>query len=133
MALLCLVQGLQRGIITLQKRASFLCDGEVQIGFGLGKYINRNVMDAYAGVSIGKQQRTVRTSRLLFPTPDETSVGAIHYEVLEPLKKIRIRLDENEQQYSRSAFSDTQFHQSSPVTTVRFRFWQHTRQSCSSL
>ena len=24
-------------------------DGSLQLGFGLGKYINRNVMDAYAG------------------------------------------------------------------------------------
>jgi hypothetical protein len=25
--------------------------GSIQLGFGLGKYVNRNVMDAYAGVS----------------------------------------------------------------------------------
>ena len=70
-------------------------NGSLQIGFGLGKYINRNVMDAYAGISRGVEQWTVRTSRQLSPAPDTYSVGAIHYEILEPLKRIRIRLDEN--------------------------------------
>ena len=31
-------------------------DGSLQIGFGLGKYTNRNVMDAYAAVSRGVEQ-----------------------------------------------------------------------------
>ena len=29
-------------------------DGSLQLGFGLGKYTNRNVIDGYAGVSRGK-------------------------------------------------------------------------------
>jgi len=70
-------------------------DGSAQIGFGLGKYLNRNVMDAYAGVSRGVEQWTVRTSRQLMPEPDKSSVGVIHYEVIEPLKRIRVRLEEN--------------------------------------
>ncbi len=79
--------------------ASFAAkDGSLQLGFGLGKYINRNVMDAYAGISRGVEQRTVRASRRLAPTPDLTAVGPIHYEVLEPLRQIRFRLDENDTQ-----------------------------------
>ena len=35
----------------------------LQLGFGIGKYTNRNVMDAYGGVSRGKEQWTVRASR----------------------------------------------------------------------
>ncbi|WP_101759866.1 hypothetical protein [Oceanicoccus sp. KOV_DT_Chl] len=73
-------------------------DGSVQIGFGLGKYINRNVMDAYAGVSRGVEQWTVRTSRQLAPNPDIYSVGEIHYEIVEPLKTIRVRLEESSEQ-----------------------------------
>ena len=38
-------------------------DGSLQLGFGLGKYNNRNVMDGYAGVSRGLEQITVRASR----------------------------------------------------------------------
>ena len=76
----------------------FRKDGSLQIGWGVGKYLNRNVMDAYAGISRGVEQWTVRSSRMLFPMPDLISVGPIHYEVIEPLKKIRIRLDENDTQ-----------------------------------
>lgn len=78
---------------------SFGChDGSVQIGWGLGKYINRNVMDGYAGISRGVEQMTVRASRQLAPHSDLTAVGPIRYEVLEPLKRIRLRLDENDNQ-----------------------------------
>jgi len=73
-------------------------DGALQLGFGLGKYLNRNVMDAYAGISRGVEQRTVRASRQLWPGPEATSVGPIHYEIVEPLRKIRLRLDENDVQ-----------------------------------
>ncbi|HEV7758860.1 MAG TPA: hypothetical protein VGO78_07720, partial [Acidimicrobiales bacterium] len=40
-------------------------DGSVSVAFGLGKYTNRNVMDAFAGISMGTQQWTVRASRRL--------------------------------------------------------------------
>jgi hypothetical protein len=73
-------------------------DGVLQLGFGIGKYPNRNVMDAYAGVSRGVEQWTVRASRELMPTPATTSVGPIHYEVVEPLRAIRFRLDANDVQ-----------------------------------
>ena len=39
-------------------------DGSLQLGFGMGKYPNRDVLDAYAGVSKGVQQWTVRASRI---------------------------------------------------------------------
>jgi len=73
-------------------------DGSLQLGFGLGKYINRNVMDAYAGVSRGVEQWVVRTSRQLAPSPDAYSVGAIHYRIVEPLQRIRVTLDATEEQ-----------------------------------
>jgi len=34
-------------------------DGSLQIGFGFGKYTNRNVVDAFAGVSHGAEQWAV--------------------------------------------------------------------------
>ena len=37
----------------------------------------------------------MRGSRRLFPTPDDTAVGPIHYEVLEPMHKVRFRLEPN--------------------------------------
>jgi len=71
-------------------------DGSLQLGFGFGKYINRNVMDGYGGVSRGHEQWTVRASRQLAPHPDQVTIGPISYEVVEPLEKIRIRLEQNE-------------------------------------
>lgn len=71
-------------------------DGSLQIGFGLGKYTNRNVIDAYAALSRGKEQLTVRASRSLASDPEHTIIGPIHYEVVEPLKQIRFRLERNE-------------------------------------
>jgi hypothetical protein len=71
-------------------------DGSLQLGFGLGKYPNRNVMDGYAGASAGVQQWTVRASRALTPDPLPTAVGPVHYEVVEPLQRVRFRLDAND-------------------------------------
>jgi hypothetical protein len=73
-------------------------DGSVQLAFGLGKYPNRGVLDAYAGVSRGTEQWTVRASRRLLPEPDRTEVGPIRYEVVEPLRVVRFSLDPNDVQ-----------------------------------
>lgn len=71
-------------------------DGSLQVGFGLGKYTNRNVMDAYAAISRGIEQVTVRASRRLTPRPDTTVIGPISYEVLEPFRTVRFRLADND-------------------------------------
>ena len=46
-------------------------DGSLQIGFGFGKYTNRNVVDAYAGVGRGVEQWVVRASRSLQQCPGD--------------------------------------------------------------
>lgn len=71
-------------------------DGSLQLGFGLGKYANRNVMDGYGGVSRGVEQVTVRSSRRLAPEPDRTAVGPLRYEVVEPLRVVRFVLEPND-------------------------------------
>ena len=68
-------------------------DGSLQLGFGLGKYTNRNVFDGYAGVSRGKEQWTVRASRRLSDAPEHLGAGPIHYDVLEPYRLVRFRCD----------------------------------------
>lgn len=73
-------------------------DGTVQLAFGLGRYPNRGVLDAYAGVSRGAEQWTVRASRRLSPDPDRTGAGPIRYEVVEPLRAVRFSLDANDVQ-----------------------------------
>ena len=53
-------------------------DGSLQIGFGFGKYTNRNVVDAFAGVSHGAEQWTayVAKSWKTAGLPPETNPGA---------------------------------------------------------
>src|ERR1700685_189715 len=67
-------------------------DGSLSIAFGLGKYINRNVMDGFAGVSRGTEQWTVRSSRRLSPDLERNEVGPISYEITAPLERTRYRL-----------------------------------------
>lgn len=73
-------------------------DGSLQIGFGFGKYTNRNVVDAYAGIARGKEQWVVRASRALSSDPESVNVGPIRYEILEPLKQVKITLEPNDAQ-----------------------------------
>ncbi len=68
-------------------------DGSLQALFGLGKYGNRNVLDAFGGVSRGTEQWTVRASRALHTDPTRVGVGPLRYDVVEPLSAVRIRLD----------------------------------------
>ena len=70
-------------------------DGGLQVDFGLGKYANLNVMDAFGGVSKGRRQWTVRASRALFPEIDNSAVGPLSYSVLDPLKAVQFALGEN--------------------------------------
>lgn len=71
-------------------------DGSLQVHLGMGKYPNRGVLDAYAGVSRDVEQWTVRASRALAPDPGGTTVGPVRYEVLEPLRVVRFALEAND-------------------------------------
>jgi hypothetical protein len=73
-------------------------DGSVQLDFGFGNYHNRGTIDGFGGVSRGREQWTVRGSRELRTAPEETGVGPIVYEVVEPLRQIRVRLEPNDVQ-----------------------------------
>ena len=71
--------------------------GECFLLAGLGIYANRNIMDAFACVNIkGETQYNVRASRELRPAIDEFKVGPFSYDIIEPLEKVRFRLDEND-------------------------------------
>lgn len=71
--------------------------GRLILVCGFGVYYNRNIMDAFACLAVdGKTQYNVRASRELRPRIDETEVGPFSYQVLEPLKKVRFALADNE-------------------------------------
>jgi hypothetical protein len=70
----------------------FAADGSIQADFGLGLYANRGVIDGFAGVSRGVEQWTVRASREV--ADDAASqIGPMTYQVLDPLRSVRIALD----------------------------------------
>ena len=71
-------------------------DGSLSVAFGLGKYINRDVMDGFAGVSRGTEQWTVRASRRLSPDLERSEVGPIGYDIAEALQRTRYRLAAND-------------------------------------
>jgi hypothetical protein len=73
-------------------------DGSLQVDFGLGKYQNRGIIDGFGGVSRGKEQWTVRGSRELASAAEESAIGPIHLEIVEPLRQIRFRLEPNDVQ-----------------------------------
>ena len=73
-------------------------DGSMSIGFGFGKYVNRNVVDAYGGVSRGVEQWTVRASRSLDSDVNSVNVGPLHYDIIEPLQQVRVVLESTEHQ-----------------------------------
>jgi hypothetical protein len=73
-------------------------DGQLQTNFGLGKYGNRNIVDGFAGVQRGTQQRTVRASRVLSSDVENMGVGPLSFAVVEPFQTIRIALAENDAQ-----------------------------------
>lgn len=70
--------------------------GEVIFDIGLGYHPNRNVMDAFAGVTVGRTQHNFRASRRLRPNPLETAVGPLSIEVLEGLRRHRLMLAPND-------------------------------------
>ncbi|MBB82976.1 MAG: hypothetical protein CL931_04105 [Deltaproteobacteria bacterium] len=69
---------------------------ELFMVFGLGQYPNLGVTDAFASISHGDTQYTVRASRELGSDRMDTSCGPFKFEVLEGLKKLRIQCDDNE-------------------------------------
>ena len=73
-------------------------DGSVQVDFGLGKYHNRGIIDGFGGVSRGREQWTVRGSRELRSAPEDVSIGPLSYEIVEPLRQTRVRLEPNDVQ-----------------------------------
>ena len=70
--------------------------GDVIIDIGLGCHPNRNVMDVFAGVTIGTTQFNFRASRRLRPNALETCVGPLTIQVVEGLRRHRLTLAPND-------------------------------------
>jgi hypothetical protein len=71
-------------------------NGEIIFDIGLGFHPNRNVMDGFAGITIGSTQHNFRASRHAWPNPLETAIGPLHIEVIEGFRRHRLLLEPND-------------------------------------
>lgn len=75
---------------------AFERSGEVELITGLGVYPHLGVIDGYATVRRGDRQVAVRTSDALGDDRMEQRVGPLRVDVLEPLRRLRVRCDAEE-------------------------------------
>ena len=78
----------------------YTTDGEVFFGAALGVYPHLNIIDAAFSVRIGDVQYSLHASRHLNMERMDTQVGPIRVEVVEPLQKLRVVVEDNEHQIS---------------------------------
>jgi hypothetical protein len=70
------------------------CSEDLFFMIGIGSYPNLGVIDAFGSVALGDRQYTTRASRELGGDRMDTSaIGPFHVEVIEGLRKLRVRCD----------------------------------------
>lgn len=69
--------------------------GTVAFTSNLRLYANNDVLDGFVCVRHAGRQYNIRLSRRLRPAFDQLSVGPLHLDIVEPLRTVRLRLDEN--------------------------------------
>jgi hypothetical protein len=62
---------------------------------GMGHYPNRNIQEAWASVATPERQLNFRATRRLRPDLSSMAVGPFRIEVVEPLKIMRLVLEDN--------------------------------------
>jgi hypothetical protein len=72
-----------------------ILDKDTIVGVGVGQYPNKNVQDGFVTVWHRGKQHNFRASRILRPRIDEVRIGPLSIEVLEGLRRFRIRLGDN--------------------------------------
>jgi hypothetical protein len=75
--------------------------GEPALNMGMCSYLNMNVVDGYAAFIVDGRQHNIRFSRVLRPElfevdPNLTAIGPLSVQIIEPFRRLRLRLDENE-------------------------------------
>lgn len=72
-------------------------DGSLSIAQGIGVYPNMQVMDGFGLLCTPDYQVNLRASReLVNGNRDEMDIGPLHAEIVEPMKRWRFRLEDNE-------------------------------------
>jgi len=93
--------------------------GQYQIIAGFGIYPNRNIMDAFGCLVVdNKTQYAVRASRELRPEIDNIKAGPLSYDIIDPMKTVKFKLDENDYNLS----FDIDFHATLPAHEEETQF-----------
>lgn len=71
-------------------------DGEFYFGVAMGLYPNREILDCAFSIVRDGEQHSFHGSRRAPAEPGETAVGPFRIEVLEPMRRLRLTIDENE-------------------------------------
>jgi hypothetical protein len=75
-------------------------DGSVYFAAAFGMYPGRNIMDGAISVVVDGVQHNVRASRLLGADRLDTRVGPVRVEIIEPLRRLRVVVDDAESGFS---------------------------------
>ena len=89
---------------------------------GLRLHPNVNVIDGWGSVANDNRQTAVRVSRALHPRADVLSVGPLTYEIVEPLRRLRLVLDDND---SGITFDVTLEAQAAPFVEERYQHFKY--------
>jgi hypothetical protein len=74
--------------------------GEIAMLAGMGLYANTNVLDGFTIIMRNAKQYNLRASRQLRPALDDTSVGPLQIDVVEPLQTLRLRMQPGDHRFS---------------------------------
>lgn len=69
--------------------------GAVSLTSNLRLYSNNDVMDGFVCLRHDGRQHNIRLSRRLRPSVDDLRIGPLRIEIVEPMKALRLVLDEN--------------------------------------
>jgi hypothetical protein len=71
-------------------------DGTVGLTSNLRLYQNNDVLDGFVCITHAGRQHNIRLSRRLRPDMDSFSVGPLRVDILEPMRTLRMVLDDND-------------------------------------
>jgi len=71
-------------------------DGEFYFGVGAALYPNLAILDCGLTIAVGGEQHAFHGSRRAPQEPCDLRVGPFQIEILEPMKSLRVTLDDNE-------------------------------------
>lgn len=83
---------------------------ETMLVCGIGQYPNQDTQEGFVCITTDKRQQNLRLSRSLLPDRDRTVVGPLSVEVVEPLRRLRLALGENESGMSFDITFDATMH-----------------------